>query len=210
MSSTTAAALPPHEIILQSSLVNKITDLILTDRRFAGHMGGILSHASTFKKESGIDFTAARIVGVARDLKSSDFNPGSSLQLCKRYACVSKYFSTFLELLSVTTKEDSHVYEIPDLDYKTSLSSSIERGLMYLRSASALLKNDKRLKENLPAKDFHMAAKSYIDVQQLFFVSIQDAPGSTFAERYFDDFMGTDILIPEFQGLPLVPHFTME
>lgn len=68
-----------------------MTVLVLAGRRFMVHMRIILSYASIIKKESGNKFAGARIVDIARDLQSSDFATGSSLQLCKRYAHVAKY-----------------------------------------------------------------------------------------------------------------------
>lgn len=86
LSSTTAAALTPREIIFQSSIANKITILALTNRRIEEHMFSILSYASTVYQESRIEFAAERKVDIARKLRLSDFILGASLQSCKRYA----------------------------------------------------------------------------------------------------------------------------
>lgn len=64
-------------------------------------------------------------------------------------------------------------------------------GRLYLRAASAFLKNGKELKGDFPAKSFCMTAKKNINMLHLVFFLVQIFSRSIFSERYFHDFMET-------------------
>lgn len=164
LSCTIAAAVTPCKIIFQYVTIDETTGLVLAGPFVVEHMRSILYYDSKFKNKFEIKFAVASAVDIARNLKSSDFILVSNLQSCKLYELVAKCFCMFRELLYVITKEDRNIEVVTHLENRTLLSLKKDRGLLYLRAASAFPKND-----NWPKWDFPEKA-SYIALTHEFFL----------------------------------------
>lgn len=90
--STTLAAFTWRATIFQISTANRITGLVLTDRRSVKHSRSILSYASISEKEFGIKIAAGWIVDIGRVLQSLDFKSRWNFRSCKSYARIAKTF----------------------------------------------------------------------------------------------------------------------
>lgn len=74
-------------------------------------------------------------------------------------------------------------------------ASKKDRALLYFNASNLFLTKDERWKCDYLAKVFNIAAKRYIYELHLLFVSTRNTFGSTCAERSFDDFLITKILL---------------
>lgn len=98
--------MPEIDALKQSSLANKVTNIVRRDSFFVAIVKSVINYSAVFEKEHGVSFVAARKLDIAEYMVLSDSLSGNRPKTYPRDIWVAKFYLQRSDLLNTIGDTD--------------------------------------------------------------------------------------------------------